>query len=187
MSRVRLAARLAQRMPREHHGTGRSWAAVSLILAPAPESLLLIRRAERGGDPWSGHVALPGGRREASDVDLAATAIRETSEEVGIALDRSQLLGTLDDVAPVTPVLPAIAVRPFVFALDAQPALVLSPEVATAHWEPLSALLHADAKGELELALAGGVRRVPAYSTSAGQLWGMTERILDGFLPMLGT
>jgi len=62
------------------------WAAVAIILTPQPDSILLIRRADRSGDPWSGHMALPGGRREAGDSDLAGTAIRETAEEVGIRL-----------------------------------------------------------------------------------------------------
>ena len=92
------------------------WAAVAVVLAPEPESVLLIRRAERAGDPWSGHMALPGGRRRSRpDHDLVATAIRETAEEVGLALGPEQLIGALDDVVPRTPVLPPIAVRPFVF------------------------------------------------------------------------
>src|SRR5688572_27389789 len=76
------------------------WAAVAIIIAPDPDAILLIRRAERAGDPWSGHMALPGGRREPGDLDLLATAIRETSEEVGIRLGSEQLVGTLEDVVP---------------------------------------------------------------------------------------
>ena len=45
--------------------------------------LLMIKRAEAEGDPWSGHVACPGGRMEPEDHDLAVTAVRETLEETG--------------------------------------------------------------------------------------------------------
>ncbi|MEP6687797.1 MAG: NUDIX domain-containing protein, partial [Gemmatimonadales bacterium] len=88
-----------------------------MVLVPSPDAVLLIRRADRAGDPWSGHMALPGGRREETDPDLVATAVRETFEEVGLSLAPADLLGSLDDVVPRTPVLPPIAVRPYVFAL----------------------------------------------------------------------
>ena len=78
------------------------WAAIAVTLRMGerePE-LLLIKRSEHEGDPWSGHVACPGGRREPGDADLAATAMRETLEETGIDLARvGRVLGTLDDLA----------------------------------------------------------------------------------------
>jgi 8-oxo-dGTP pyrophosphatase MutT (NUDIX family) len=158
---------------------------VAVILVPDPLSLLLIRRAERGGDPWSGHVAMPGGRREPGDVDLVATAIRETMEEVAIVLDRSQLLGALGDVAPVSPVLPPIAVRPYVFGLPGRPTAGLSSEVAASSWEPVETLLRTGARGDHVLTVAGVRRHFPAYQTGVGTLWGMTERILASFIPAL--
>ena len=44
-----------------------------IVRAAAELELLFIRRSEREGDPWSGHVAFPGGRRSADDPDLPAT------------------------------------------------------------------------------------------------------------------
>jgi 8-oxo-dGTP pyrophosphatase MutT (NUDIX family) len=176
-----LAARLAQR-PRLESRDPRPAAAIAAILIPDPLSVLLIRRSEREGDPWSGHVALPGGREEPEDSDLIATAIRETAEEVGILLDRSELLGTLDDVTPRSLVKPPFMVRPFVFGVGSEPRLQLSSEVASAHWEPLETLMRAEARGELPLTSAGVTRRFPSYQTTAGTLWGMTERVLSGVL-----
>jgi NUDIX domain len=54
--------------------------------------ILFIKRAGRAGDRWSGHVALPGGRRDRPDLDDRAAAIRETKEEVGLDLTRSDCL-----------------------------------------------------------------------------------------------
>jgi 8-oxo-dGTP pyrophosphatase MutT (NUDIX family) len=161
------------------------WAAVALILAPDPDSILLIRRADRSGDPWSGHMALPGGRQEPGDPDLLGTAIRETLEEVGVALRPKDLTGQLDDVIPRTPRLPPIAVRPFVFALPDRPALSLSPEVADAHWVTLEHLLQAETHHLVQLNVAGESLRVPAYQLESAIVWGMTERILTSFLSHL--
>ena len=110
----RLASALARRQPVEHPTAtaADAWAGVALLIAPDPDAVLLIRRAERVGDPWSGHIGLPGGRRDPADSDLLATAIRETEEEVGCLLDTSQLLGTLDDIWPRTPLPRVVVVRP---------------------------------------------------------------------------
>src|SRR3954471_20072145 len=97
-------------------------AAIALVLRPGvgvgmdgePE-LLMIKRAEAEGDPWSGHIACPGGRMDPGDHDLAATAVRETLEETGIDIDRDgRLLGHLDDLSPRSPFLPPLVIRPYV-------------------------------------------------------------------------
>jgi 8-oxo-dGTP pyrophosphatase MutT (NUDIX family) len=157
---------------------------VALVLAPDPVSVLVIRRAHREGDPWSGHMALPGGRREAADADLIATAVRETAEEVGVELTSGGLLGVLADVVPRTPVLPPIAVRPYVFRLPARPALLLNEEIAAAVWLPI-AELERQWRGEVPIEVAGGSRVTPAFVTPDGVIWGMTERILRDLLDRL--
>ena len=158
------------------------WAAVAIILTPQPDSILLIRRADRTGDPWSGHMALPGGRRQPGDSDLAGTAIRETAEEVGIRLRPEDLLGSLPDVIPRTPVLPPIAVRPFVFLLAERPAMRLNAEVAQASWVQVDYLLRPDTRHPVQLEIAGKSRQVQAYQLENAIIWGMTERILTSFL-----
>lgn len=176
-----LASRLAEYRPVTEDGDPTlRWAAVAVILVPDPDALLLIRRAELAGDPWSGHMAFPGGRTSPDDPDLASTAIRETFEEVGIGLPRESLIGTLDDIAPRTPVLPPIAVRPFVFRLAGRPEISLNAEVAAAAWVPLSTLLHPDTYQTVTLHLHGVDHPFPAYRFEESVVWGMTERILTG-------
>jgi 8-oxo-dGTP pyrophosphatase MutT (NUDIX family) len=158
------------------------WAAVAVILVPEPDSLLLIRRAERLGDPWSGHVGLPGGRVEPVDEDLGTTAIRETVEEVGVSLPPERLLGALPDVWPRTPIPRLLVVRPFVFALPSRPPMVLSGEVAEAFWVPLAELTRPEIYRETAFHLRGEDRLFPAYHLSQGVVWGITERILTSIL-----
>src|SRR5262249_57490429 len=76
---------------------------------------LIIKRAERPGDHWSGHLALPGGRAQIEDADLIATAARETYEEVGIdLLDGGEFIGQLEIIAPTNARLPRLEIAPFV-------------------------------------------------------------------------
>lgn len=182
---TRLKERLANHYPTVADDPTLIWAAVAVLIAPDPDAILLIRRADRPGDPWSGHMALPGGRRDPEDADLLATVIRETREEVGIDLDREQLLGRLEDVVPRNPVLPPIAVRPFAFLLTARPPLLLNPEVAAIQWVTLDELLQPGGYHLATLEIAGQSRDVQAYRLADAIVWGMTERILTGLLAQM--
>ena len=162
-----------------------SRAAVAVLLAPDPDAILLIRRADRAGDPWSGQMGLPGGRSSAGDTDLLATAIRETREEVGISVTPAELVGALHDVAPRSPHLPPLMVRPFVFCLPARPAVVPNAEVAEHLWVELAALLHPDVYRPVTIQFGSATREFPAYHVSPVPVWGMTERILAPLVSLL--
>ena len=160
-------------------------AAVAAILVPAPDSLLLIRRADRMGDPWSGQMALPGGRRDPGDADPRDTAVRETLEEVGIELPEPSYLGALPDVAPKSPHLGPVVVRPYLFVLPERPILTPNDEVAEAGWVRLSALKDPAIYRPYTLELRGDRRTFPAFHIGSSIVWGMTERILTTLLPLL--
>jgi 8-oxo-dGTP pyrophosphatase MutT (NUDIX family) len=113
------------------------------------------------------------------------TAIRETREEVGIELPSEDLAGRLDDVVPRTPVLPPIAVRPFVFIPPTRPMVSLNPEVASASWIAVDHLLRPDTHYPVRLDVAGQSRQVMAYQLEDGIVWGMTERILTSLILQL--
>jgi 8-oxo-dGTP pyrophosphatase MutT (NUDIX family) len=161
-------------------------AAIALILRLAalnePE-LLMIKRAEVERDPWSGHVACPGGRMEPGDRDLAHTAFRETLEETGIDLARvGRILGTLDDLSPRTPVLPPIVIRPYVVAVASRVEIVQSAEVAAAFWVPLSALRASASWGMGTVQVRGVPREVSTFTHGGYVVWGLTERVLREML-----
>lgn len=158
---------------------------MAVVLAPDPDSVLLIRRAEREDDRWSGHLALPGGRWQFEDADLLATARRETLEEVGVDLAGVEPIGILDDLAPRTSVLPPILVRPFVFTLPAPAPLTPNHEVAGAWWFPVAELTRPGAAEPIEFARYGTLVRTVGYRLPMGVLWGMTERILSPLIKIL--
>ncbi|MDQ6718715.1 MAG: CoA pyrophosphatase, partial [Gemmatimonadota bacterium] len=119
-------------------------AAVAITLRAGADGeleLLFIKRAEYPGDPWSGQIAFPGGRREAQDSSLEETAIRETREETGLDISASgRIIGALDEVQPQSVRLPELVVAPFVAVVDDVPPFTLAGEVATAFWVPLASL-----------------------------------------------
>lgn len=161
-------------------------AAVAVVLVPGAGGsldLLLIKRAEHEGDPWSGQIALPGGRRDAQDPDLLTTAIRETDEETGVRLLPGSRVGQLDDLSPVSRHLPQLVVRPYVFYLPTKPAVTPSDEVALHLWVSCDALVAH--RSEETLIIRGEPWRVPGYRVGPHFLWGMTERILSPFLELV--
>src|SRR5262250_100906 len=104
-----IKSKLALRDEAHPIGTSAQHAAVALILREnlGAAELLMIKRAVRAGDHWSGNLALPGGRWQIEDPDLLCTAIRETREEIGIALmDGGEVLGRLDTLKPRNPLVP---------------------------------------------------------------------------------
>lgn len=184
VARVTRALAARPGIPAGRDGTFRE-AAVALVLRPIQDDdaeLLLIRRAERADDPWSGQIGLPGGGVDAADRSLERTAIRETREEVGLDLDEhGQVLGVLDDLRPRTPHLPSIIVRPFVTVYTGDPAVTISDEVAEARWVPLSALRRPEARARTTVRARGITFEVEAVQHGDFTIWGMTERILTGF------
>ncbi len=155
-------------------------AATALVVAPhGPTSAIaLIRRAEREGDRWSGDMALPGGVRAPSDRDLAATAARETREEIGVALG--------DPVARLPDQRGRVSrgtIATFVHILDRRPELTPDPaEVAEALWIPVGHLVDPSAATRFR---RKGVS-FPAIDHDGRIIWGLTHRILSSFLDVAG-
>jgi 8-oxo-dGTP pyrophosphatase MutT (NUDIX family) len=158
--------------------------------------LFFIRRAEREGDPWSGHIAFPGGRVDARDATLLATAMRETSEEVGIDLSRAELLARLPDVPAFTRTKKGtLVVTPFVFALREGATPIINHEVAETLWVPFESLARGEGKGTFKWTWDGRELDLPCIRLARAKangnanevatphlLWGMTYRMLEMLL-----
>jgi 8-oxo-dGTP pyrophosphatase MutT (NUDIX family) len=188
---MRLMRSLAENPARTVEREGNERLAAILLALRArhdgePE-LLMIKRAEVEGDPWSGHIACPGGRMEPEDQDLAVTAVRETLEETGVDVARDgRLLGQLDDISPRSPYLPPIVIRPYVALVRPDVKIVPSEEVAQAFWVPLSVLRTPAAWGTAMVSVRGREQEVSVFQHGEYTVWGLTERVLRQFLEYVG-
>lgn len=176
---------LRHRTPRVIDGAAHA-AAVALVLRERNRALeaLFIKRAEHPGDPWSGHVGLPGGRAEKEDPGLVHTAIRETAEEIGLALAVDpNLLGALDETRATSRAKSIdMKIAPFVFtAAHAPDTLMLSDEVASTHWIPLDEVFNPARGSAVTMEHAGETLRFPAISVGGLTIWGLTLRMLRNF------
>ena len=156
-------------------------AAVAAVLreAGAGLELLFIRRAEYPADRWSGHMAFPGGRAEPGDVDLVATAVRETFEEIGLDLvKQGDLLGGLDELHAIARGRPVdLGITPYVFRLHGPASLTLSNEVTSLHWLPLDDLLGPQHFSTFEYVHEGAPLQLPCLRIGLVVIWGLTFRM----------
>jgi 8-oxo-dGTP pyrophosphatase MutT (NUDIX family) len=183
--------RLAAHRPLTQSVAGRRQAAVAMLLrgaGPAPE-VLFIERASHPGDPWSGHMAFPGGRVDPGDPDPRAAAERETLEEVGLALASAEPLGRLDDMSGQRAAgADSLLISAFVYRTLGEQPLVPNHEVREAFWFPLASLLEPARFVERPVARA---ESFPLPGILVGEpdrhvVWGLTYRFLETFFQIVG-
>jgi 8-oxo-dGTP pyrophosphatase MutT (NUDIX family) len=164
-------------------------AAVAIILRqrPAGSDILFIQRADKPGDPWSGHMAFPGGHLDPEDVDLRAAAVRETWEEVGLDLSGAEYLGAVDQerAMPRGRQLNML-IAPHVFEVSGDPTFTINYEVAEVVWTELAPLASGERHDTETKAMAGKPTVFNGYRLERGHfVWGLTYRMLKSFFSVV--
>jgi 8-oxo-dGTP pyrophosphatase MutT (NUDIX family) len=184
---------LAGYTPRLRATDGMNLAGVTMLLRDengSPE-MLLIERATREGDPWSGHMAFPGGRQEPHDPSLQKTAERETFEEVGITLAGAHYIGRLDDLGGRAAASNKMIVSAYVYLVEDPGRLEIErSEVADALWISLDHLVHPDNHGRYPMRYAEHEIIFPGIRVDQREVrivWGLTYRFLEGFFEIIGS
>lgn len=174
-----LRAVLERRVPATVREADARHAAVAVVVSREAEpALLFVKRQERAGDPWSGHMAFPGGF-ESEGESAAETAQRETEEETGLPLARlGERIGALDDVFPRSAHLPRVVVTPVVFRVVGRPEVRALAEVERALWIPVAEVFAKANRRPLDLDLPIGRVTFDAIVIGDAVIWGLTERIL---------
>lgn len=160
-------------------------ASVAIVLAGSSgaRSVCFVERARRPGDPWSGDVAFPGGWAKHEDESLLAAAMRETREEIGLALADTHHVG---DIAPmrISRLHSGIAIigASAFYVGETRPALCLEQrEIAHAFWVPIAHLHDPDNRTVVHWSRSGPPRPRPAINFDGRVIWGLTYRILVRF------
>ncbi len=183
-----IKARLALHEPTRFAPTRETLqAAVAIVLREraGDTDVLLIKRAEHEGDPWSGDMAFPGGHREPQDIDLAAAALRETEEEIGLAVDRANMIGELSQQRPSRRAFDML-VSPFVFFLRGDPSFDLSDEVDAVVWSPLAPMHGGRSHGSENRPIGGVQTPFSGYRVPGGHfVWGLTYRMIETLFEVL--
>ena len=86
----------------------------------------------------AGEISFPGGKFDVDDSDLLETALRETSEEIGLTITRDQVIGQLESVITLNS---GFLITPFVSVIDEIPALSANSEVEQIFHIPLEPFL----------------------------------------------
>lgn len=169
---------------------GMTQAAVAAVLRPGEEGpdLLFIRRADHPEDPWSGHMAFPGGRVDPGDAGPLAAAVRETREEVGmILLPETHRIGRLSDVRAIGRGRPlSMVITPFVFSVDRSPLLTANHEVDATVWVPVVFLADHRNRESMPYRRNGLELELPCYHFRGHLIWGMTLGMVDELLAIVG-
>ena len=183
--------RLSAQVPKRAQEVTPVHAAVAVVFRESARSLevLLIERALREGDPWSGHMAFPGGRLEPRDLSSRHAAERETLEEVGVDLEPAEYLGPVSDISGGPRNRPNLVVAAHAFFSAGDQPLRPDPgEVRQAFWFPLAEMLDESRRVNYSTPERPGVRYPGILVGIPGRhvVWGLTYRFLGDLLEVLG-
>jgi 8-oxo-dGTP pyrophosphatase MutT (NUDIX family) len=187
-----IQTRLSAASPRIDTKPAKMSASVALVLREVGADLeaLFIRRAEHEADPWSGHLAFPGGRLDAEDADARSAAERETVEELGVDLtdsSRARCLGQLSDVLGHAE---SIRVSAYVYGISGNPSLRPNHEVRDAFWTPLRYCTDPRRQSVRDFSYLDVSMPLPTIrlleDDSAPVLWGITYKFMDDFMSTIG-
>jgi 8-oxo-dGTP pyrophosphatase MutT (NUDIX family) len=165
----------------------RAAVAITVRSGVSGPEILMIQRAVRQGDPWSGHMGFPGGRKDESDASDMACAKRETREEIGFDLDiYGELVCQLSDVNTGWRAdRPEMLVAPFVFKVDSTPVFELNHEVDDTLWVPLSFLLNDANRSRHQWDWRGEVLESDAFTFDDRLIWGLSLMMIDELLHII--
>ena len=162
-------------------------AAVAIVIEDRPHlgpSFLMIERAEREGDPWSGQMAFPGGKQDVGDDHITQTALRELEEEIGVSPTQLRRFGRLSDILarPYRIQQKPMVVSPLLFEPLGDLHFNPNEEVADLLWVPINHFLESSNRQRMEWKKYGKRIQLPCYFYNEKRIWGLSLLMIDEFM-----
>jgi 8-oxo-dGTP pyrophosphatase MutT (NUDIX family) len=162
-------------------------AAVAIIVEDHPQlglAFLMIQRAEREGDPWSGQMAFPGGKHDTDDQHITHTALREIEEELGVPGKSLHRFGRLSDILarPYRIQQKPMVVSPLLFEPLKTMHFCPNEEVADVLWVPVSYFTDPSHRQVISWNRYGKQVDLPCYYYQDKKIWGMSLLMIDEFM-----
>lgn len=147
--------------------------AAVLVMIYGPEPYVVMTERPKTMDHHAGEISFPGGRWQASDEDLLATALRETEEELGAKVLRGQVIGQLN---PVVTLNSGFAISPFISIQERIPELSPNSEIESVLNIPLVPLLKT-MENDKDPAHQS-IREMYTFKFQKHLIWGASARML---------
>ncbi|MFD1552331.1 CoA pyrophosphatase [Putridiphycobacter roseus] len=156
-------------------------AVLCLLSTYQDDITITLMERTKDSSPHSGQISLPGGKKENFDLNLAATALRETEEEIGILPRNVSILGKLTPIyIPVS----NFSVQPFIGQVKTETPFILSEkEVQSVFKITVRDLLNPrnNIKKDIPNHLGQTLKNVPCFFINDRIIWGATSIILNEF------
>lgn len=167
----------------DRSGSSLPEAAVGIITCAVPEPvILLLKRVHNERDPWSGHYAFPGGRKENGDGSIFGTCVREVYEETGIELAESDLNRVCEPTPAGRNVKSPVLVQPYVFELANRPPVTVEQKEIDSHvWLSIKSFTRVENHRIIEV--LPGMHR-PVFPMNDYYIWGFTYGLLCRLLEL---
>ncbi|NQS71197.1 MAG: CoA pyrophosphatase [Desulfobulbaceae bacterium] len=154
-------------------------AVAAIVTAASDPEILVLKRKLHPQDPWSGHYAFPGGRKDPEDGNLFVTCLRETREECGISLSSECLVKKYPVQYAGNHLNRPVPVTTYLFEIPRKPVIVLErSEITCYEWMPLSFIADQASRVHLPMSRTEPQRLFPAIPATDGLIWGFTYGVL---------
>jgi len=155
----------------EHHGNYRL--ASILVIIYGNEPIIVMTEKPKHMKFHAGEISFPGGKLDSDDSNLLETALRETSEEIGLTISKEQVIGQLE---PVITLNSGFLILPFISIVDKIPPLTANAEVEKIFHIPLEPFLKTEAKDPDPF--HNLIQEMYTFEYENQIVWGASARIL---------
>ena len=158
--------------------------AVAIVITSSPPyQALFIKRAIRKGDPWSGDIAFPGGKKQSEDKSSLETALRELKEETGlIPSDTTPIYRLNDRITRVHHKNLPMTISPWIFQTEAAEQVKLNHESTDFMWINLCDFTNPDYQSHLTWKTRFGDFTMPTVDIAEHRIWGLTLSMIRSMI-----